>query len=200
LSKAIAAAEAAGSVHFTGTGSSSSGTSNYDQNASSAEGNQVITTTSGGRLTIRVVAGVGYLRGNATALAELFPGKAVSQLAGRWIATRSGDPGYQDVTEGVTLASVLAEFTPAGPLTSTGPQTVDGQSVIGVKGTAPADGSLPQDQPVTLYVMATGQPLPVSFQGGTGGRSQTAVFSQWGETVRTIAPAHPLPITSVTGS
>jgi hypothetical protein len=200
LSKALAAAEAAGSAHFTGTASSSSGTSSYDQNASSDEGNQIITNTGGGRLTIRVVAGVGYLRGNAAALAQLFPGKAVSQFVGRWIATHPGDPGYQDVTDGVTLASILTEFTPGGQLTATGLQTVDGQSVIGVKGTAPANGSLPKGQPVTLYVMATGQPLPVGFQGGTGTDKETAAFSRWGETVRTPVPAHPLPITSVTGS
>jgi hypothetical protein len=200
LSKALAAAEAAGSVHFAGTNRSSSGTSSYDQNASSDVGNQVITTSSGGRVTIRMVAGVGYLRGNVTALSQIFPGKAVSQFAGRWIATRPGDPGYQDVTVGVTLASALAEFTPAQPLTSTGPQTVDGQSVIGVKGVAPADGSLPKGQPVILYVMATGQPLPVSFQGGNGADQSAIAFSQWGETVHTAAPAHSVPIASVMSS
>jgi hypothetical protein len=124
------AAGADGSVHFTGTYRSGRGTNTYDQNASSDEGNQVITTSGGGKLTIRVVAGVGYLRGNATALSQLFPNEAVSRLVGRWIVTHPGDPGYQDFTDGVTLASVLADFTPTGSLTSTGPQTVDGQSVV----------------------------------------------------------------------
>jgi hypothetical protein len=200
LSKALAAAEASGSVHFAGTDRTSTGTSTYDQNAASAVGNQIITNSGGGKVTIRVVAGVGYLRGNATALAQLFKGAAVSPLVGRWIATRSGDPGYQDITDGVTLASMLTEFTPAGVLTKTGPLTVDGQSVIGVKGTSPANGPVPQGQPVTLYVLASGQPLPVSFQGGVGTDQASVAFTHWGETVNTVAPAHPLPITSVTGS
>ena len=199
LSKALAAAEAAGPVHFTEIQRSDSGTSTYDQNASSGAGNQVI-RNAGGTVTVRVVAGVGYFRATATALAQLFPGKAVSQLAGRWIAARQGDAGYQDVTVGITLASVLAECTPGGSLTSTGPQTVDGRSVIGVKGVAPANSGVPQGQPVTLYVMATGQPLPVSFHGGSGVDQVTAAFNRWGETVRAVAPANPLPITSVTGS
>jgi hypothetical protein len=200
LSKALAAAAAAGSVHFTATDVSSSGTSTYDQNASSNGGSQVITKTTG-KVTIRVVAGVGYLRtGNAAVLAELFPGKSVSPLVGRWIAAHPGNPGYQDITVGITLASVLPEFTPTGTLTATGLQTVDGQSVIGVKGLAPATAGVPPGQPVTLYVMATGQPLPVSFQGGSGTDQETAAFSRWGQTVSTVAPANPLPITSVTGS
>lgn len=200
LAKALAAAEAAGSVHFAGTNKSSSGTSTYDQNAASDVGNQVITTSSGGRVTIRMVGGVGYLRGNATALSQLFAGKATSQLAGRWIATHPGDPGYQDVTVGVTLASALAEFTPGKPLTSTGVQTVDGQSVIGVKGVATANGSLPQGQPVILYVMARGQPLPVSFQGGNGTDQAAITFSLWGQPVHTVPPVHSVPITSVMSS
>jgi hypothetical protein len=200
LSKALAAAAAAGSVHFTATETGSSGTSTYDQNASSAGGTQVITKTTG-KVTIRVVGGVGYLRtANAAVLDQLFPGKSVSPLVGRWIATRPGDPGYQDITVGISLASVLPEFTPTGTLTSTGLQTVGGQSVIGVKGLAPAIAGVPQGQPVTLYVLATGQPLPVSFQGGSGTDQETATFSKWGEKVSTAAPANPLPITSVTGS
>jgi hypothetical protein len=200
LSKALAAAQAAGSVHFAGTNKSSTGTSNYSQNAAPDLGTQVITTSSGGRVNIRMVAGVGYLRGNVTALSQIFPGKAVSQFAGRWIATRPGDPGYTDVTVGVTLASALAEFTPDQPLTKTGPMTLDGQSVIGVKGVASASGSVPKGQPVTLYVMAAGRPLPVSFQGGNGADQSTISFSQWGETVHTAAPANPVPISSVMSS
>jgi hypothetical protein len=200
LTKALAAAAAAGSVHFTATDRSSSGTSTYVQNASSDGGTQVITKTSG-KVTIRMVAGVGYLRtGNAAVLGQLFPGKSVSPLLGRWIVAHPGNPGYQDITVGITLASVLPEFTPTGTLTSTGLQTVDGQSVIGVKGVAPSTAGIPQDQPVTLYVLATGQPLPISFQGGSGTDQETATFSKWGQTVSTAAPANPLPITSVIGS
>jgi hypothetical protein len=199
LSKALAAAQAQGPVHFSETSRSASGTSSYDQNASSDGGNQIIRNSSG-KVTVRMVAGVGYFRADATALAQLFPGKAVSQLAGRWIVAHPGDPGYQNVTVGITLPSILAECTPTGSLTSTGPQTINGQSVIGVKGVAPANAGVPQGEPVTLYVLATGQPLPVSFQGGSGADQVTATFSKWGEAASTAAPANPLPITSVTGS
>jgi hypothetical protein len=198
LTKALGAAVAAGSMHFTVTEGSSSSSSTDDQNASMDSGTQVLTYSSGAQATFRLVNGAAYLRANAGALAELFPNKATAALAGRWIVTHPGDPGYEDVTDGMTLATALPEFTPTGTLTLTGLRTVDGKTVIGVKGVAPANIGVPQDQPATLYVMATGQPLLVSFQAGTGPDHEVATFSQWGETVQPVAPANPVPITSVT--
>jgi hypothetical protein len=200
LTKALAAVTAAGSMHFTVTEKSSSSSSTDDQNASLDAGTQALTYSSGASAAFRLVDGVGYLRANAAALAELFPNKAVSGLAGRWIATHPGNPGYEDVTDGMTLATALPEFTPTGTLTSTGPQTVDGQAVIGVKGVAPPNIGIPEGQPAILYVMATGQPLPVSFQAGAGTDREIATFSQWGEVVNPVAPAHAVPITSVMAS
>jgi hypothetical protein len=69
-----------------------------------------------------------------------------------------------------------------------------------VKGVAPANAAVPRGQPVTLYVMATGQPLPVAFRGGSGTDQETVAFTGWGETVHTVAPASSLPITSLAGS
>jgi hypothetical protein len=199
LTKALAAAVAAGSVHFSVTGRSNSTGSTDDQYASSDSGTQVTTYTNGAKATFVLVNGVGYLNANAAALAELFAGKKVAPLVGRWIATHPGNPGYEDITDGMTLGSAMTEFTPTGTLTSTGPQTVDGKSVIGVKGVAPPNIGVPQGQPAILYVMATGQPLPVSFQAGAGGDKETATFSLWGQTEHPVAPANPLPITSVMG-
>jgi hypothetical protein len=64
----------------------------------------------------------------------------------------------------------------------------------------PANGSVPQGQPVILYVMAKGQPAPASFRGGNGTDQATIAFSRWGETVHTVPPASAVPITSVTSS
>lgn len=200
LSKALAAAGAAGSVHFTVAGKSGSTGSTDDQNASSDEGTQASSYTNGASATFRLVDGVGYMRANAAALSQFFPGKLVSQFAGRWIAARPGDPGYADITDGMTLGSALTEFTPTGTLTSTGPRTVDGKAVIGVKGVAAANTGVPQGLPAILYVMAAGQPLPVSYQAGAGADQEATTFSRWGETVRTVAPANPVPITSVMSS
>jgi hypothetical protein len=201
LARALAAASAAGSVHFAGTDASASGSANtYSQNASSDAGTQVITSSGGGTLSIRAVAGVGYFQGNVASLAQLFPGKPVSRFAGRWIVTRPGDPGYQDITAGMTLASALAQFTPAGTLTLSARQTVGGKTVIGVKGVAPANIGVPQGQPAVLYVMATGQPFPVSFRAGAGASREIVVFSDWGETVDAAAPARAVAITSVEAS
>jgi hypothetical protein len=200
LTKALAAAEAAGSVHFTATERSSSGGGTDNQYAAADSGTQVSTYTSGASATFLLVGGVGYLRGNASALAELFRGKPVSSLVGKWIATHPGDPGYEDVTNGMTLGSALTEFTPTGTLTTTGLKTIQGKAVIGVKGVAPPNIAVPEGQPAILYVMATGQPLPVSFQAGAGVDQETTTFSRWGDVEHPVAPANPLPITSVVSS
>ena len=68
--EALAAAQAAGSVHVDMTSSSGSGGTVYSADVSSGAGRQVITITGGGQATVLDVAGVGYVTGNRTALAS----------------------------------------------------------------------------------------------------------------------------------
>jgi len=201
LSWALAAARAAGSMHFGVTSTASGHTVVFDQDSSSSAGRQVITISGGGQETVLVLGRATYVRGNAVALAVTlgFPAAQALRLAGRWISLRPGDPGYQAVTEGVTLGSVLDEVVPLGPLTSTGRTTIDGQTVVGVRGTAAASTSVPRGTPVTLYVAATGRPLPVSCQQGPASNRTSIVFSRWGEPVHVAAPRNAIPLPSSSG-
>jgi hypothetical protein len=195
LSDAEAAATAAGSLHFSSATKEGSTSIDFTDDSSASGGRQVITLSDGGQMTVLVVSGVGYVNGNAEGLAG-FLGMSeatATELAGKWIAVNSASPYYQQVVTGVTISSVLGEFAPVGRLTSTARQTVDGQSVIGVRGTASSDSGLPADSTVTLYVAATGRPLPVSCIEGAGADKNDVTFGHWGEPVSVSPPSATVP-------
>jgi hypothetical protein len=200
--EALAAAQAAGSVHVGMTSSSGSGSTVYRADVSSSAGRQIITITGGGKATVLDVAGVGYASGNQTALASFFgfPAAASSRLAGRWISFRPGQPYYQQIVTAVTLDSAIGVVRLSGRLTAKGERRVGGQPVVGVRGTAPSVPGIPAGTKAILYVATTGRMLPVSYQEVSGSTRLSAVFSRWGETVRVTAPRDAIPISSVTKS
>jgi hypothetical protein len=198
LSKARAAVEAAGSLHYASIARSGSASAEYSDDSFPNAGRQVIKISGGGRATVLLVAGVGYMRGNTAALTGFFgfPETTAARLAGRWISIRKGDLGYEQITAGLTTGSVLDEAIPVGRLTVTGPRTLDGRSVIGVRGKVPAIVGMPAGATDTLYIAATGRPLPVRCQEGLGSLRVSVVFSRWGETMHVAAPRHAIPFPS----
>ncbi len=198
---ATAAADAEGSFHlvsFDVAGSQRFG-SVYD--VAEHSGKQTISGAAG-QAKVVVVPGIAYQRADALFLEESegFPADAATVLAGRWISFRPGQPGYENVAAGDTLASAMAEATPVAPLTIVGPSSVAGQAVVGVSGGLSVDqvqqgttGS------VTLYVAESSPHLPVEAvahltQGGHAS-TDTLKFSRWGEAVSVSPPAQSTPIT-----
>lgn len=196
LTRADAAATAAGSVHFSSATHDGASSIVFSDDSAASGGRQDITMSGGGQMTVLLVSGIGYVDGNALALNGFLglPAATATQLAGQWISFTSDDPGYQQVVDGVTTGAVLGEITPAGALTKTAPQTVDGQRVVGVRGPAPASAQMPKGSKITLYVAATGRPLPVSCLEGTGGNLTNITLSRWGEPVSVAAPPHAVPV------
>jgi len=202
LSRADAAAAAAGSLHFSSTTKAGKSSIIFTDDSASGGGRQDITISDGGKMTVMVVHSIGYVNGNATALSGFLgiPDMTAVQLAGHWISFTSGDPAYKLVVNGVTTSSVLSEINPVGTLTKTGPMTVDGQSVVAISGPAPASDGMPAGSKVTVYVAATGRPLPISCLEGSG-RNQTRItLSRWGEHVSLAAPRQAIPLPSRTPS
>jgi hypothetical protein len=196
LSEALAAARAAGSVHSETTIRQGSSSLVFSDDSSPSSGRQDITLSSGGHMTVFLVAGTGYVRGNATALSGFLglPAPTALRMAGRWISFSRGGAGYEQVVTGVTTQSTLDEITPVGALTKTGVRTVDGQPLVGVRGRVRSSAGAPGGT-VTLYVAATGRPLPVSAQGNLQG-PLSEVFSRWGEPVHVTAPPDAIPLPS----
>jgi hypothetical protein len=200
LSEATTAAEAAGWMHIRTTFKLGPQSITTSGEAGPSVGREVIAITGGGQATIMLVRKVGYVRGNAAALTAVLGLPAADARGHRWIAFRPGDPGYQQVARGLTMSSFLSEIMPTGSLTKTGPKTLDGQSVIELRGKAPAAAGMPAGATDTLFVAATGRPLPVGCVVGKGKADINALFSEWGQAVRVTKPRHSVASSSGSGS
>jgi hypothetical protein len=204
LAEARAAAETAGSVSYVQTGRTSQETGMNIADVAAGKGHDVMTLSNGAQASVLVVGSIAYLRANLVALTGFFllPGTTAARMANRWISVRSGTSAdrqlWDDLSFEMTTGSVLGALTPVGPLTRTPVSRVDGRLVVGVHGKVrPGTGAAPGSIE-TLYVAATGLPLPVSCTEVYRSSRVTTVFSRWGETVQVTAPlaATPLPAAS----
>lgn len=198
LSRATAAATAAGSLHFHSTTRAGSSSIIFNEDSAVSGGRQRITISSGGTMTVLLIHGVGYVNGNAAGLSGFLglPAETAVALAGHWISVARGNPTYPLVATGVTTRSVLSEISPVGPLTKTAPMTVDGQTAVGVSGPAPASAGMPKGSRTTVYVAASGKPLPISCRQGPGGSQTRIALTHWGEHVSLAPPHQAVPVPS----
>jgi hypothetical protein len=155
-------------VHVAITSSSPSGTVTFSDDASADGGRQSVTIGGTEHATILLIGGIGYVKGNQSALASFIglPSAQAQQDAGRWIEVRDGDhlgaTSYSDLVDGITLSSVAGELGMKAPYTATGTSSVAGQRVIAVRAHAPAGEGLPAAARVVFYVTDDNQARPVS--------------------------------------
>jgi hypothetical protein len=199
LAEALAAAKAAGSMHFDEVVTASSATVDAVGDALPSFGRQVASGSNGAVMTEVVRPGSTYVRGNAAALTGFLglSAKTAARFANRWLVLHAGNRNYQQVTEGVTGDSVLSSIIPVGSLTKAKKlQKVGSQSVIGVVGKAPASSDLPAGSDAELWVAATGKPLPVAAEELSSGDRIKLAFTQssWGAKVTGVGvPAGAVP-------
>jgi hypothetical protein len=207
VSIAMAAATAKGSVHLvsTDTGAGAPGGSTYD--VARNEGKQTVSGGTTGTASLVLISGVAYVQGDAAFLQNTFgfPANAASTYAGMWISFQSTDTGYQQIVDGDTLASALADSTPSGAVALKGTSVIDHKTVLAVSGGLPPNVSgAGVTGSVVLYVSTTAPFLPVELveQGTVSGQSgtTTVVFSTWGEDVLVLAPTNATPISALTTS
>jgi hypothetical protein len=143
------------------------------------------------------VNGNAYIEGNSQAVTSFFafPATDGPALAGRWISISPSDSGYATVSAGVSLASALQEAGLIGNLTETVRTTRDGQTVIGISGSASSDDA--DGGAAILYVTTTVHPLPVEFDTTSSQGTERAVFSRWGKPVSLSVPSGALPVASI---
>lgn len=159
----------------------------------------MVRTNGGGRATLLLVAGVGYLRGNAAAFENYYalPAAVATKISGRWISFRRSDHGYQALTSQLQFGSFIDEITLTSPLTRSASSLVDSKPAIGVQGALSAASGAPSGSSGTLYVASTGRPLPLSLIYHMNGVRSQVTFSNWGETVNLTSPAHSTPASAV---
>ena len=200
LAEARAAAETAGSVHYVQTGRTSQETGRNIADTAAGMGYDVMTLSDGAQATVLVSGDVAYLRANLVALTGFFllPATTAARIANRWISVRSSIAAdrqlWDDLSFEMTTGSVLHALTPVGPLTRMRASRVDGRLVVGVHGKVPPGTGAAPGSTETLYVAATGRPLPVSCTEVYGSSQVITAFSRSGEAVQVTAPAGTVPL------
>ncbi len=167
-------------------------------NAGLTEGSQTFIDTVGastGTVTVEVVKHTAYVKGTTFAL-EVFMGykaKAAKKYAGKWIEVPSSSPDFAPIAAGQTVASAVSETAMTGALHLLAKTTKDGLAVIPIAGKF-RSGAVSGTE--TLYVRATGAPLPVEEDFTVNGQTSTAKYLDWNETLTITAPHGAIPIGS----
>ena len=183
LGAALAAVRSGGSVHVDITADGPGGSVAFDDDSTASGGRQVITVDDTGHATILLIDGVDYVQADAQGLQGFFDAtlSQAEQAAGQWISLRPGEElgtsTYDDVTAGITLASVATELQVGSPLSKTAPATAAGQQVIGVQAPLPASDGLPGAKMV-LYVTDNPALRPVRYELVGGGSTTNADLLQ----------------------
>ena len=200
IAEAARAVRAAGSVHVVAHDASRSKRVTFIDDISATAGRELIRTNGGGRATFLLIAGVGYLRGNAAALERYYkiPAPVAAQLSGRWISIHRGDHGYRPLTSQLRFPGFIDLIRLEAPLARRGSNLVGNQPAVGVQGTVSAASGAPPGSKATLYVASTGRPLPLSLVIDIPGLRSRATFSNWGQALHLAPPASSLPASSLT--
>jgi hypothetical protein len=151
--------------------------------AGTTGGTQTITVTIGdksGSVSIELVAGTVYIDGDAFALANYMdfrPAKAAAE-AGKWMSMNSTNPDFSAVASGLTVRSTMTQLAMEKLKPAVTAASVGGTEVTGIEGMSVASPGNPA-YPVTLYVQANGDPLPVELVASSAGLTATMKFTRW---------------------
>lgn len=198
MSRALVAALAQRSVHYTLANSPGSGAVwHYVADVGRNAGTQRITFERGGKtghVVIVVVAHTVYLRGDEFALNQYqgYHQAASKRYAGRWIRITASDPDYKTLAEDVTLASTIDDLRLLTAESYAGSRVLQGQQVVGIAGTSTYGACILTCE--DLYVRAHGAPLPVAERMTANSTVTWELLSKWNEPVRVRAPARAIDI------
>jgi hypothetical protein len=197
---ALTNAAARGSVHELEVEKASGVSGSMSDDISTSEGRQDITHSGGEIAHVLVVGSAAYISGNQAALTHYFgfPAAVARKVGAGWVSVPSSSSGYQTIAGNATLSSSLTGLAIPGHTTETAPTTIEGQSVVGIRGTVAVSGSSHAKVEATLYVSRGAKPLPVeaTFVYSTGG-TLTISLSHWGEKVALSPPPNSIPISDL---
>jgi hypothetical protein len=182
------------SVHYVSTSTQSKVTLLTTGDTGPASGTQLVTTGKGSStdsVTIMVIGGITYVKGNVGGLENLtgLTAAQATAVAGQWIKFATANSLFSQVVAGVRSTDLARELALKGPLTLGRPRTIDGYAVDGIEGTQTFGG---HKAPVVLYVRARGSHVPVEEDSlnarGQPTSAEHIIYSNWGETERPQAP------------
>ena len=190
LQQAIKDGIARGSVHESSLGGLGYGIATFTSDVTTDGGEQDLTMDLGIDAHVIVAGDVAYVSGNTLFLEQYVSAAEAHTIGDHWLEIPSSDSAYAGISDDVTLTSAMDDLKLTGPLSETAPMTVDGQSVVGITGTATLrDSTSPGTG--TVYVSRTGTPLPVAatYTYATGA-TVNVILDHWGEHVAVHVPAN----------
>jgi hypothetical protein len=188
VAAAKAAADAASSVHVSGSLASNGSPIAVDLDLVAGQGGRGQVSEDGLSLELIHLGGTVYIKGSPAFYRRVGGAAAAQLLQGRWLkapATIGSFASLASLTDLRRLVDMALAIN--GTPTLTGATTVGGQKAVGVTDAAKTG---------TLYVATTGTPYPIALteDGASGGR---ITFERWNEPLQLAAPANALDITKL---
>ncbi len=187
------------SVHYASNSAEAKQTLVESGDAGPASGSQTVRMGTG-TISIVVIGGITYLRGNHDGLESLagLSSTQATEAEGQWIEFSTDNAAFSPVVAGVRSHDLAEELALKGPL-SLGPRRdLDGDAVDAIDGT---QTFAKKSQHVVLYVRAQGSHVPVEEDSvnakGDHTTAEHIVYSNWGELVRPEAPKATISIGSI---
>ena len=149
-----------------------------------------------GTIAVTVIGSTAYFKGNSQGLTLLgFGSSAARGEAGKWVSVTAAanQNVYQSIAGGLTSSSVAANMSMTGPVSQLRKSKIAGQSVVGLKGNAAPASGQQSGTSDTLYISASGTPLPVELVQDNPSSGNTYMYSHWGVAPRVNAPRGAVP-------
>ncbi len=187
------------SVHYSSASTESKVTLVESGDAGPASATQTVTMGTGS-ISILVIGGISYVKGNADGLENLagLSSPQATEAAGQWIEFSTDNAAFAPVVQGVRSADLAKELALKAPLSLGHGRTLNGEGVDAIDGTQ-VFGK--KTEHVVLYVRAKGTHVPVEEDSVNSKGKPTAAehitYSKWGELVRPEAPTATISVGSI---
>jgi hypothetical protein len=180
------------SVRVTATVNASGERISQVTDAGTAAGRQTIIVTKEGyrnAVVAELIAGQLYVKGDASILVTYLglSRSVASQLANHWFAITKSSSYYGEVSQGLTIASGMAEVTMNKSVKAVAQVNLSGGNVNVLKGTS-VKSALEPSYVETMYCSIATKPLPVEVSQMVQGTLGVLHFSHWNEKIVLVAP------------
>ena len=155
-------------------------------------------------VTSMLVDGIAYVSTDNAGVweSEGIPQAEADKLAaGKWLSIGPSQSYgnkilfYAEAIAGLTVADQVDSLRLSGTLKRTGATTAQGVPVYGVSGQAAFLHG--RGRTITVYIAATGAPLPVRETINSSDLNRTCDYSGWDKPLNLTAPSNILPVTAI---
>jgi hypothetical protein len=180
------AADAAKTVHVSGSIVSGGSPITLDMNLLAGKGGRGQLSESGLAFELIQVGKTVYIKGSPAFYKKIGGTAAAQLLQGKWLKAPASNSDFASLSQLTDLRQLVDQTleTHGSSLTKGGSSTIAGQKVVGI--TDKTKGG-------TLYIATTGQPYPVQIvkTGSSGGK---ITFDRWNSSLTLAAPANAIDV------